>query len=64
MELEKLIAEKAKKKVDLIFLEAYLSNKENCRDAAMSINVAKSTFHDWIKNHQELIESEKRKSLL
>jgi hypothetical protein len=45
-----------------IYLEAYLINGQNGRRAAESIGVAKSTYHDWLKDHEELVNSELNKT--
>lgn len=49
-------------KKNRMWLEAYFLNNRNCRRAAESIGVAKSTFHDWVSKHQELIESEEMRN--
>jgi len=55
--------EKFSDQKDRMFLEAYFINRKNARQAAFSLGVAKSTFHDWLKDNQELILSEERKGM-
>lgn len=47
-----------KERRDRDFLEAYFINNECQRKTAEYLGIAKSTFHDWVKNNLALIESE------
>lgn len=57
---ERVITEDFRSHKDRIFLETYLLNNKNQRQTALELGIPKSTFNDWIKNSQHLIESEEK----
>lgn len=46
-----------KEVVDHIYLTAYLENGQTLRQAGDSIRVPKSTMHDWVRKHQDMIRA-------
>lgn len=41
-----------------LILETYFSLERNGAKAAASLKIAKSTFHDWLIKHKELVKTE------
>lgn len=47
---------------DRLFLEAFIRNRGNGRRAALDLKIPKSTRHDWLSKHKELVRSELNKT--
>lgn len=47
---------------DRMFVEAYVMCNMNARRTAALLGIPKSSFHDWVKNHAEYVNSEVRKT--